>query len=239
MKMTVKHATKLFSVLDRFAANRGAITRRDVINWCAMVNEFNTLEEDDNLVGNRYSLDKYEMPEVFGALIVPAKVSLSDETDEANFLDTDYYREDDKSVKSGELVDHLKPAKDYDKEESRQIEFVGLEVDKDAVIRPSKIMSPSDFNELTTAMFVQMNKDKLTAPKVKDVSDLRENKTIADVAARSLNEKRTKVHFDGKEQWPIALTTEFYKDRKYLEDAQESVLEWMKQTVHSLRIKAS
>lgn len=172
-------------------------------NFFHTINIFNTLDKDENVVGN-YVLSKYKILKQLEDLVLPAEVTISNSIKQVNLLSKDYKSYD---------------AKKY---------FPVTKVDdqgKEYVTTNVEILNASDFNVVSDAIAGAFKK----SAEFSDVETLKVTASIDDFVARETHNGLCAPRTD--EYVPVELNINISKDKYLTEDATEQLMLWFENNV--------
>lgn len=208
---------KIFTVLNKMKEISGTnLTQQELDNYFHTINVINTLERDTNIVGNS-TLSKYRILTKFQPLILPAEITVSNDTKQVNMLSDKYY--------------------EYTPEQyfGRELEMVNPDTGKKEkqVVVDVKLLPPTDFNVLNDAI-VGMFK------KTADLGDIEPMKITSSIDAYVGRE----MH-DGKcvpkpsDYVPVELNVNIARTNYLTEDAVEQLVLWFEGIFRSYKGKGN
>ena len=172
-------------------------------NFFHTINIFNTLDKDENVVGN-YVLSKYKILKQLEDLVLPAEVTISNSIKQVNLLSKDYKNYDAKKYFPMTKVD------------DQGEEYVTTNVE---------ILNASDFNVVSDAIAGAFKK----SAEFSDVETLKVTASIDDYVARETHKGLCAPRTD--EYVPVELNINISKDKYLTEDATEQLMLWFENNV--------
>ena len=191
------------------------ISQQEMDNYFHTINMFNTLERDENIVGN-HVLSKYLLLKQFEPLVLPSEITISNSTKQINLL-SDKYRQ-------YKAEDHF----GYDVEVKVEVEGKNCEVETKTVVERRcdvELLSAADFNVLNDAIAGAFKK----SADLTDVETLKETASIDNFVDREMQHGKCAPKTEN--YVPVELDIHIAKDRYLTEDADEELLLWFENKV--------
>ena len=191
------------------------ISQQEMDNYFHTINMFNTLERDENIVGN-HVLSKYLLLKQFEPLVLPSEITISNSTKQINLLSAKY--------RQYKAEHHF----GYDVEVTVEVEGKNGEVETKTVVERRcdvELLSAADFNVLNDAIAGAFKK----SADLTDVETLKETASIDNFVDREMQHGKCAPKTEN--YVPVELDIHIAKDRYLTEDADEELLLWFENKV--------
>lgn len=216
MKINDNHVNIIYKACEKYSArNQMNVTKKDIKEWTTIINIVNSMKEDQTKLGE-YSITDYEIPTAFKQLVLPVRVSLTGSEEETDFLCHNHYCE--KKVAVNE---------ETGEEETYYVPVTG------------KIISPIEFNEISDALVINVNQNKVVDYDKISLEKARKELSLSEAAKRATTLDGNYVPDAGWAQWPLRLSIALYKEDprygNYLKKVDLSVQKYLSDTVKGLK----
>lgn len=216
MKINDKHVKLLYNAFDKYSARTKLnVSEQDIKDWAHVINVVNSMEEDEKLL-SKYNVKDYEIPAEFSELVMPVRVSLTAAEGETDFLSHSHYREEIQ----------------VEDEETGEVTKVYQTIS-------GEVISPTLFNEISDAMVITVNSNKVTDYAKKNLEDARKALTLTEAAKRSTTADGEYVTDEGWAHWPMRLNVVLYREEarfgNFLKQTDLSVEKFITDKVKSLK----